>query len=282
MIDLITTSEPTTAAGRGRGGTCRLAQCARGGFTLIELITVTAIIVVLLGITLPSMSKLLKGNSQQQGVNLLTAYVSSARATALGSKNPVAVIFYQDTEDTNQTAIVLARQTLYVGGIHYFDGIPGRPRQFMARGVKIATLNDVGQVVTEGTSTVPARAIIFNENGQLVFWNNLSVPTYQAGVTYAAGQVVSNAGKIYTCQTDKIMGISPPNAASWGETKWNFGGTAGSASTAGLLVYDDRGLQAAVDSNKVTNDATRSSWLQKNGDLVIINAYTGNVIRWSK
>lgn len=201
-------------------------------FTLIELLTVLGIMIVLLAVTVPAASSLMKGNNQKQAVNMASAFVMSARATAMSSKTPVAVVFFEDSNNKNQTAVQLIKQVSENAmGVASFDVIDGRKMEYLPRGIKVSVLQGNGTMTTE-TST-PSRVILFNGSGQLVLRSGIS--------------------------------------GSYGD--WNLTGVGGFSSPA-ILVYDTVQYQGAVDRNE-----NASTWLQKNGDVLVINAYTGNVIR---
>ena len=209
-------------------------------FTLMELITVMAIMVILMGVVAPAFNKIMKGNAQGQGANVVTSYLAAARATALSSRRPTAVVFYTDPNNPAQIAIGLGWQALPTddnGTTITLTAIPGRDPDFLPKGVKVATLNDVngtGGVQVESAGLTPARVVMFSGAGQLLM----------SRVTAAAGNV------------------------------WKLGAAATDASSPGVLVYDERAL---ADSGKT--GTAQATWLQGHADLLIVNAFTGNVIR---
>lgn len=302
----------------------------RDGFTLIEMLVVIAIIVLVLTLAFPAINKLSKGNAQQQGTNLVSAYLASARATAMSLRRPVAIVFYEDPSNANQTAVVLAQgtKTVFLNGqtVAQLDGIPGRPASYLPRGVKVAALTVVegkANMTRDANSNTIAqsRVVLFDESGQLKFASPIGVALYQSGTAYTLGQVVCfDAGgshfRTVTCVRQDMGSNNNPtaqpsptasNAADyWIETPWNLNdpyGTAGvNMATAGnpigfgspgVIIYDDRDLSSVLEAGGYPNgtpqniDATFngtwddyiSSWIQKHGDLMIVNAYTGNVVR---
>lgn len=207
-------------------------------FTLIELITVMGIMVILMGVAVPSFNKIMKGNAQGQGANMVTAYLASARATALNSRRPTAVVFYTDKLNPAQIAIGLGWQAQSAddnGSVITLTAVPGRDPEFLPKGVKVATLNDAtgagGLQIEDATATPPARVVLFSGAGQMLL------------------------SKVYSANT------------TWGLR-------VGDASSPGVLIYDERAL---VDSGKT--GAAQWTWLQSHADLLIVNAFTGNVIR---
>ena len=223
----------------------KMSRCGGGGFTLIELLTVMAIIIVLLGVTVPAATTLMKGNNQKQAVNMATAYIASARATAMSSKTPVALVFFEDPANRNQTAVQLLRQVSYdtASGISEFSKISGRNMEYLPRGVKVSVLKGDGKMTFEDPNTGVidgnSRVILFDGSGQLLLRSRL-------------------------------------NKSSSGNAAWTLNGDAvTSFSSPALIIYDFVAYKAATEGGAIGS----SNWLQKNGDLLVINAYTGNVIR---
>lgn len=223
-------------------------HATRRGFTLTELLTVIGIIVIILGVTLPSMNYLMKGNAQKQSINVVTAYIASARATAINSRQPVAIVFFEeaigtDRWDNNQTAVQLLRGNASAGHM-VLSPIPGRDKpEYLPRGIRVATLASTGSVQEVGNddATKPCRVILFDGSGQMMLINNL---------------------------------IASETNQGWAQSL-NSGSAADRSSTPGIVLYDGREYDSAV------NDAGKdgATWLANNADLLIINAYTGNVIR---
>ena len=131
--------------------------------------------------------------------------------------------------------------------------LPYSAREYLPTGVKVATLTDsVAQSLATGDTTLRTRAIVFDPTGQMVLRNGL-----------ARGTLSGVAGSI-----TKIVG-------DWNFADWSAGALANGVSSPGVLVYD--GNQYAAQA--FTTDSSRISWLKKNSDILIVNAYTGNVIR---
>lgn len=216
----------------------------RWGFSLMEMLVVIGIIVVIISVSMPAFKSIAKGNAQQQGVNIVTSAMATARAQALKLRVPVAAIFYEDTSSKNQTAVMLAQQTSSTPPT--FDQILpewGNPT-FLPRGIKVATLNDdVSGVQVEGDAARYCRVVLFDSNGQLIVRNNL----HAANATLAA-----------------LWGISGATAAD-------------DTSSPGLIIYDNAAFQGAGGATMTV--PTPEQWLRTNGKLLIVNAFTGNVIR---
>ena len=232
-----------------------LTTASRRAFTLIELLVVMSIIVILVSISVPVLSKLSQSNKRTQARNMVAAYIANARSSAMQYRRSVAVVLYEQTpiysdrSDPNQTAIILALanadQTPASAGNILFSPMPGRLPEMMPAGIKVAGLDDTSSIVRQnGSAGVSTRAIIFDGNGQLILRSGLSVNS-PTGALGSASMIVGD---------------------------WNFSGGSNSASTAGVILYDGQQFTAAAPANA-------ASWLQQNADIVVVNAFTGNLNR---
>ena len=255
-------------------------------FTIIELLIVIAIIIILVSVSLPLVSKMMQNNSQTQAVNMVTAYLANARGEAIVRKRQVGVVFYEQTAayaspyNKNQTAVMLCmedpNQSQYykspdVPGttITIFMAMPGRSPEYLPNGIKLATLDDnasnnndntdtVFRLQEESSSSRRTRVIMFDANGQLILRNGLG----RADLTMIPFSSDPAGGKY------KITG------------DWAFTTPKGTPSDAvtspAVVVYDGRTFdQAAVAGN----DNNVAKWMKANADILIVNAYTGNVLR---
>ncbi len=79
----------------------------RGGFTLVELLVVVALIVIVLGAVVPSVARIMQSTNYASAVNAVTATLGRARAAAMESGRPTAVAFMFDIESKVYTMQVL-------------------------------------------------------------------------------------------------------------------------------------------------------------------------------
>lgn len=259
-------------------------------FTLVELLVVIGIIALLAGIMIPVVSTLTKGNSQKQAVNTISAYISAARTRAIAEGRQVGVVFFEDLQNANQTAIQICveRNTkLTSGGVEFtsFDAADTRI-EYLPRGIRVATLND-GASVGWANNTSPSnktRVIIFDAQGQLVLRNGLCVEEYAAG-TYRAGTILRATGDspkdIYLSLQDNNASALT-NTAYWRIVPWHFDADytdelrqSYGTSAPGIFVFDYN----EFNNSGASNDTDRATWLQQNADILVINANTGAVIR---
>ncbi|MCA9312497.1 MAG: prepilin-type N-terminal cleavage/methylation domain-containing protein [Phycisphaerales bacterium] len=95
------------------GSTIR--RITRPAFTLLELLVVVAIIVIALGLMVPSYGRLIESANYASAVNLVTATLGNARAHAIRSGQHTAVAFLFDVE-TERTTIMVLEQLNSQGG----------------------------------------------------------------------------------------------------------------------------------------------------------------------
>jgi prepilin-type N-terminal cleavage/methylation domain-containing protein len=257
------TSRPTIAPPRGRSA----------AFTLIEVLVVISIVVILLAVSVPTIRALTKGNSQKQAVNLMTTMLANARATAISTRKTSGIVVYEYpltnsvTSPTQATSFIQPiTQTAYNGAtkVRFFNRVPGTGPQRLPSGIQVATL-DMGanafrtQAANTDTSTggvlgANCRVILFDSNGQLLMANGLAIEATNTDPVAFAWNLRCDPEQSTTQVKQSV--------------------TRGSSSP-GFLVYD-AGLFVAQHNATASTDAT---WLQQNSDVIVVNAYTGNVIR---
>ncbi|MCA9132697.1 MAG: prepilin-type N-terminal cleavage/methylation domain-containing protein [Planctomycetales bacterium] len=81
--------------------TTREQRSRPNGFTLVELLVVMAVLVVLAGITLPTIKGLMHDQKVTAAARMVKAHVQSAQARAIATGRPVAVILERSANATN-------------------------------------------------------------------------------------------------------------------------------------------------------------------------------------
>jgi prepilin-type N-terminal cleavage/methylation domain-containing protein len=266
----------------------------RSAFTLIELIVVISIIVILSAIAVPAIKNLTKSNDTSQAANLVRTMIAQARTIAISQHRVAGVVFFEETAanslpvNAGQTAMQLfvedynQRRMLPGDGtdtVEYRVTPPTRifpadnqclvvvsfssERQYLPSGIKLATLSDdaanVGNINTAENTTANAntcRAILFDANGQLITRGGLVTPDPGTGTpgTYP---------KAY----GDWRFLKPADATVANYLK--------ATSSPGFFLYN----KADFDAQSFANDSARALWLKQHADVVIVNAYTGTVIR---
>lgn len=139
-------------------------------FTLIELLTVVAIIAMLVGITVPIYNRLMTGNAVSYANRIITSQLNMARTYACSRRVDVAVIFldhtitYNDKLDdpvalrTYRTAIVRNNG----GTWEFVMWVPGTNWQYLPSKAAFAINNSV---LAEGDKQLKMPALVDNVNG---------------------------------------------------------------------------------------------------------------------
>jgi prepilin-type N-terminal cleavage/methylation domain-containing protein len=150
----------------------RAGSLNRHGFTLLEVMFVITISVIMMAAVINSFSSYTRERSAQQAAYLLSRDLRLARATAIGSRQPVSLVVSPTTRsyvirDTRGT--IVARRTFAAGSEMTIEtltlGLPGDSVTFSAQGV--ATLTGVTSGVAEAVIGSPRRQYVvrFNATG---------------------------------------------------------------------------------------------------------------------
>lgn len=270
------------------------ARNATSAFTLMELLVVIGIIIILASIMVPAVNALTKGSAQKQAVNTISVYLAAARTQAIAEGRQVGVVFFEDPQNTNQTAMQICAETASKFGgasnaIEFttFSGTDTKI-QYLPRGVRVATLSGGAAIsISENATGAQTRAIIFDPQGQLVLRNGLSVAAYAGAATYAAGDVVTDGTDTYMSLQSGNTGNALSVAEFWRKVPWHFDTDYSSATTGpdygfpaygfsspGVFVFDNTEFTA-----NTSTPADRFTWLRNHADVVLINLNTGAVIR---
>lgn len=85
----------------GKGGTCHAVALREGGFTLLELLVVMAIIAILMVLVAPAFTTIKSGSDVTSAANTVKAVLDTARTYAMANNTYTWVGFYEE----NTTAI---------------------------------------------------------------------------------------------------------------------------------------------------------------------------------
>ena len=282
-------------------------------FTMVELLTVIAIMVIVAAVSIPAFSALFASNNIIQAQNQITAAIAEARSMAIRERSQVALIFFQEPGHAGESAYAYEIASPgQAGGFTtspvYFQLVPQQSVQFLPNGVYIATLvgaansngvnnadngfamppqepaaftlNSQGQatginyVQPNNTSwansstnqAAPLRAIVFDSSGHLVILNSMITwqpegfanQSYLSGNTpiqWWSGDYQSKSSYTY----DPTFSFFSPNNIPFGP------------SSPGFVLYEPANWPASAGDP--------GAYLAANGDVMIINTYTGNIIQ---
>ncbi len=278
---------------------------SKRAFTLIELLTVMVILIILLSVAVPSINKLLMSNGQKQAVNMINAYIASARTTAISKKRPVGVVFFEYENASNYQAA-----TAYIAGNMVTDA---------SGNIYSAITASTGQALTNASYWAPVGHVnrtaiqlvmddLTNANKFCVAPNN-NVEYLPMGIKVST--LVSTAsGPALDKESTSINGASSTAATARvilfdgngqmimrtkldsssvfaSNSAWKLDASVNATSSPALLVYSGPEFNDYLNSGRTHNndgstplDATDlENWLRGHADLLVINTFTGNVLR---
>ena len=288
-----------------RSSTLRKAMA----FTLIELMVVIGIIVLMMTILVLGTRAMTEGNSIAQANNVVAAYLSNARAVAMQRGGYAGVAFFEDPAYKAQTAmrIVVSDPSMQTGT----NLIPLRADlnydiQYLPRDMNVGVLDGAAggvaafRIPGEGAANdtnryLQSRVVLFDANGREIVRDGLTSTMRYASLTYVSGntyyrgdivaEVVGSDINCYVCLADSTA--TDPSTDTTGliwhkELLGLFAYTGGEGygrSSPALVLYDAIAFRSANgDPGDVGfNAVTANTWLQQNGKLVTVNAYTGSL-----
>jgi prepilin-type N-terminal cleavage/methylation domain-containing protein len=250
----------------------------RRGFTLLELLVVMGIMVIMMAVMIPAMKSMLQSNGEAQSVNVIRSYLATARSIAISQHRQAGVVFFEETgantstSSKGQTALQLVVENTDQSQVNHVAHPENtvfiyysNERQYLPPGMRVATMNDsslalTGDETTSGGAAAPhARLILFNANGQMILRNGTCRPL-------TTGPQTNDYPKAYA--------------------DWNLPSPNGTASdgisSPGVLVFNINTYRdfVASDSNNGAQLVTdKGNWLKQHAAVIIVNAYTGGVIR---
>ena len=278
----------------------------RAAFTLVELLTVIAIMVIVAAISIPAFAVMFAGNNMVQAKNQLSAAVAGARTLAIENHTEVALIFFEEPGHTAETAYAYEQLSPGQGGgmgsggtaaTVYFQPMPQESVQYLPKGVYVATL--VGTADSDGTNnadngfamppqqlpaisgTSPTATVTFtqpNNTTWAVGSTNQAAPL-RAIVFDGDGHLVI-VNSMITQEPEQIDQPGSTTSMTW----WNGIGTGTpnnseyfGPSAPGFVLYQPGNWPNPLQVGGVT--VSPGTYLADNSDITMISTYTGNVIQ---
>ena len=251
----------------------------RGGFTLIEMLVVLAIILLIAGITLPSIVKLFDAGAEEQSYNILSAQLTAARALAI-SENTYTAVHIQRADATDE----MKGQNIFYSAILRFREIrDGDAMFFPAEGFPVRKLPaKIGVIdVEEFTTKSPAWHETTDGYGEFGDFRTVWNP-------YAMTIVFAPDGRVVRRVYDKDIKVDPTSdlVMDSGQTttdkpdaiwNWRRGGGYGDGSEGGrtMLVLVNSGQLNLLKFNNPRSPEI--DYLNENGLIISVNRYTGQL-----
>ncbi len=118
-------------------------------FTLVELLTVTVVMTIIIGATVPAYNRIMTGNAVSYGNRLVTSELNMARTHACQKRKCVAVLFTSPdiayNEEVNEPVALRAYRCAYVdnkaGQWNFEKWVEGSQWKYLPRGAFLATTN---------------------------------------------------------------------------------------------------------------------------------------------
>lgn len=272
------------------------------GFSLIEMLTVIAIIGIILAITFPAI-KAIQGDSKISAAqNTIGMSVDVARqwvkprAWAPDAGTPIPTTqSYSGTAalvcPTNEVRIVLNSRVAQDGSVYlenenqngYYD-LDGVDYISIPNGGAVVGIQRTGSGASDVRFLAPPFAIAFNENGQLnygdasgrIYYDSNSNGSYTRASTRAA---VSGGydpadwnGSSAATNANVISGIRPVKALPFEAIEC----------VSGVIVYDAKAFADAGNNfsggGTATINGTAGAWLKENGRAMFFSPLTGSAL----
>ena len=204
------------------------------GFTLIEMLIVIGIIILALAMAVPTIRALTGTKSEQSAQNVVSAYLASARADAVGVQDVEGVLFYLDPANGRVTLQEVAQSPYQSGdmaGVVYLDlegsvhGGKSRDPLVLPAGVQLMTLKDANAYGPSFSDLFPnSRYLGYNyfppataaaQNAQLggviLFNGNGRLFTGQYGFRFVASDISGNPTKNLSPLGILVFRNTPPS-----------------------------------------------------------------------
>ncbi len=275
----------------------------RAAFTLVELLTVIAIMVIVAAISIPAFAVMFAGNNMVQAKNQLSAAVAGARTLAIENHTEVALIFFEEPGHTAETAYAYEQLSPGQGGqgtgtTQYFQPMPQESVQYLPKGVYVATLvgtaqsDGIGNNNADNGFAMPPQPgpNISGTSASVTQPNTVPAPTsgspspttaapLRAIVFDGDGHLVI-VNSMITQEPEQIDQPGTTTAITW----WNGIGTGTpnngeyfGPSAPGFVLYQPGNWPNPLQVGGVT--VSPGTYLADNSDITMISTYTGNVIQ---
>lgn len=256
----------------------------RNAVTLVELLVVMAVVVLLAGLVLPSVRTLLKDQRTSQSARVVQGFIESARARAIASNRPVAVIL-ERLGDLDSDSVGLHTCTqLSLGEVFppyegdwagatgtlmdaTGDGYADSFDIPMAQAATLSSIASVGDLIEFGMHKVTFRITAITTAGTNVRVSFLNPPQYTSGkgkLVYSSEQRLPTKGgatenlrfRIYRKPTKTLAGSVVLPRGTCIDLAWSGLGTTG---------LDFRTSTNQIASQNSTIAAKRSVFIVFNG-----------------
>jgi type II secretory pathway pseudopilin PulG len=297
-----------TPAKRGANG--------KSAFTLIEILVVTVVIVLMLGMAVPVFRVITGSRSEAGATNVIAAMVNRARTDAIGLQQPYGVAFFYDTAKQQSymaevyfppiqaTATPAANTYGYYTQATYsypfykyggtqvggppLDMVPDTDTVPLPAGVCVQTVcncNYSGTYTRSSDGYLSVGVILFDGKGRIISQNYGIAATSplgraMGGLSYPSTSAnigtTNSSGTITQLGVPSQFGLVVFQRDAWLNQRPNLGTGYSDA------LYMDNTANQLSDYNNTTNGpspAQEETWLDQNATPLLIDRYTGTLIK---
>ena len=269
----------------------------RAAFTMVELLTVLAIMVIVAAISIPAFAAIFAGNNMVQAKNQLSVAVAGARTLAIQNHTDVALIFFEEPGHTGESAYAYEQASSGQSGspsaTTYFQPMPQESVQYLPKGVYIATLvgtsNSYGVYNSDTGFAVPPQQLPAIAGGVATVYqpNSSAVGSNQAAplraIVFDGNGHLAILSSMVLQEPEQIDQPGTTNPVTWwtgigtGTTKT---GEAFGPSAPGFVLYEPANWPNPLPNDPSTGAPyTPGAYLAANSDITMVSTYTGNVIQ---